>query len=418
MVYGVGIILFVIRSFAPIEFGVYTLLQTILLLIMAMGQSFALQPLVKFGAETDELSAPVTAAALLYLLFVIPVSLALFTLGGPIGFFFNSETAGGLMHLVGVMLLVSVPRNVASYILQSKLELKKLFFLDALYSIGSLLAIAFLVPTGRVTTAAGVVLINLAALIGSSLYGLLIVFGTYSIRPGLTGETFRKVWVYGKYSLGASVSYTLYAQSDNLIISAVMGPVSLAVYNAAKVFTRIYDLILQLINTLLVPVVSKAHARNAVAELKTLAEKSLFFFTLFTSGIALVSLLFGPWLMRLIYADKYLDGIPVLYILCCTGIFIPGIAVGAAFCHGMANVKPVFQLNLLTAVVGITLIGILTNLAGLNGAAIGMLATFALVFPVWIFTLVRRLGVPITPAGVFGRHADVTSFMIRRFRDV
>ncbi|HLF15250.1 MAG TPA: hypothetical protein VI932_10220, partial [Bacteroidota bacterium] len=50
-VYGVGIIVFVIRLFPPVEFGVYTLLQTIFLLTVGPGQTFALQPLVKFGAE-------------------------------------------------------------------------------------------------------------------------------------------------------------------------------------------------------------------------------------------------------------------------------------------------------------------------------------------------------------------------------
>jgi O-antigen/teichoic acid export membrane protein len=287
-----------------------------------------------------------------------------------------------------------------------------LFFLDAIYSLGSLGLIAFLVPTGRVTTAAGVMMINLATLTCSSAYGLALIFGKYAIRPGLTGGAVRKVWAYGKYSLGASVSYTLYVQSDNLIISAVMGPVSLAVYNAAKVFTRVYDLILQLINTLLVPVVSKAHSRNAVAEMKSIAEKSLFFFTVATAGVSALFLLLGPTMMRLIYGEKYLEGIPVLYILAVAGIFIPGIAVGASFCHGTANVKPVFQLNLATALVGITLVGTLTGVYGLTGAASAVLATFALIFPAWIFVLVRRLGVPLTPAGVFGRHADISAFLL------
>src|SRR3989337_1020070 len=112
-VYGVGIIIFVIRTFPPVEFGVYTLLQTIFLLVVAMGQSFALQPLVKFGAETDDVSGLVNASAFLYLLFVVPAALGLLVLRGQLGALFNSAAAGDLMDYIALMLAASFPRNVA-----------------------------------------------------------------------------------------------------------------------------------------------------------------------------------------------------------------------------------------------------------------------------------------------------------------
>jgi O-antigen/teichoic acid export membrane protein len=412
-VYGIGIIVFVIRTFPPVEFGVYTLLQTIFLLAMAMGQSFALQSLVKFGAETDRISGPVCASAILYTLFSIPAALALFASGSFLGVLFNSGTSGDLMYYVSLMLLVSVPRNIASYLLQSKLELKKLFFLDALYSLGSLLLIGSLYAAGLLHSAEGLMRINLLTLALSSVFGTVILLKTYAVRFQFSQADLRNAWSYGKYSLGATISFTLYSQSDNLIISAFLGPVQLAIYNAAKVFTRAYDLMIQLINTLLVPVVSRSHSRNDTGALKILAEKSLLFFTLAALTYAVLLLVLGPALMGAIYGDKYPDSVPILYVLASAGIFIPGIAVGAAFCNGVAKMKPVFYFNLLTAAVGIPLMAYLTSAFGIMGAAATSLTMFGLLCPTWIYVLVRHVGVPVSAGSVFGRYTDILGLLKR-----
>ncbi len=417
-VYGVGIIVFVIRTFPPVEFGVYTLLQTVLLLVIGTAQTFALQPLVKFGAESDDISGPATASMVLYVAFIVPVALLLLLSGDAFGVLFRSATAGELLWYVPAMLIVSIPRNLASFVLQSKLDLKTLFFLDAVYSLGSLALIAWLVTDGTVTTAEGVMQVNLATIALSSLFGAFLLRKTYQVRMAWSPAMLSRTWEYGRYSLGASVSYTLYSQSDNLVISAMLGPVALAVYNAAKVFARVYDLILQTITTLLVPVVSRAAGRGDADALKTLAEKSLLFFTLTAAAAGVAFALFGETMISTIYGDKYPGAVPVLHILAAAGLFIPAIAVSASYCHGLAKMKPVFYLNVSTAVAGIGLIALLTDLAGITGAAYAVLLTFGIITPVWLYVLVRVLGVPLTFAGVLGRYSDLTGFILKRFRDV
>ena len=330
-VYGVGIIVFVIRTFPPVEFGVYTLLQSVLLLAIGTAQTFALQPLVKFGAGGEDISVPATASMILYAAFIVPVALLLLLLGDAFGGLFRSGTAGELLWYVSAMLIASIPRNLASFVLQSKLDLKTLFFLDAVYSLGSLALIAWLVTDGSIATAEGVMQVNLLMITLSSLVGALLLWKSYGLRVAWSPAMLARTWEYGRFSLGASVSYTLYSQSDNLIISAMLGPVSLAVYNAAKVFARVYDLILQTITTLLVPAVSRASGRNDLAGLKTLAEKSLLFFTLAAAGSGILFVLFGEALISVVYHGKYPGAVPVLYSLAAAGVFIPGIAVAASF---------------------------------------------------------------------------------------
>ena len=319
------------------------------------------------------------------------------------------------MYYIALMLAASFPRNVASFLLQSKLALKTLFFLDAIYSLGSLALIVVLVPNGTVTSAGGVLLINLATLSLSSLYGLVIVFGRYAVRPALSAETVRRVWMYGKYSLGASVSYTLYIQADNLIISAVMGPVSLAVYSAAKVFTKGYELLLQLMTTLIVPVVARMDAANKEPEKLILAEKSFFVFTTFMAGVSAALLLAGPPLMALIYGDKYPGSAGVLYILALSGIFIPAISIGSSFCFALGRMKEVFLVNLSMASLGIILLVSGSVYYGMTGTAWAVVITYAAMAVAWTSMLRRRANVPVDAGGVLARHRDATNFVRRLF---
>ncbi len=409
-----GLVIFVIRTFPAVEFGVYTLLQTIFTLAVGMGGSFALHPLVKFGAETEDISGPVSASALLYALFLAPVILVILFFHASLGDFFNSETAGGLMFYVALMLAASFPRNVASFLLQSKLDLKPLFLLDAINSLGSLALIAVLVPGGAVATAEGILVINIATLTVSSAYGVWVMIEKYAMRPVLDAGAIRRLWVYGKYSLGASISYTFYLQSDNLIISALMGPVSLAVYNAAKVFTRAYDLIVQLIAILVLPTVSKLQSRNDAAGLITLAEKSFFMFTAFLFVIAASLFFAGPVLMNRLYEGRYDEAIPILKILSISGIFIAGYAVSSSYCFGLGRMKEVFYGTLTTSVAGVLLIFIFSYSAGLIGAASAVVANALIMAVAWVVIFVKRTGVSVTLRGVISRSGDAVDFVRRK----
>lgn len=411
--YGVGIILFVIRVFSPVEFGVYTLLQTIFLLAVSAGQSFALQPLVRFAAGAVGLSGPVTASTILYAAFLAPVVIVLSAFGGPLGSLFNSQEAGGLMHYVSLMLLVSIPRNVASYLLQARLELRQLFALDAIYSLGSLALIAVLVTAGKLHTAAGLMQVNLLMLLLSSLYGVVILAGKYSLRFAPSAGWLKQVWDYGRYSLGASASYTLFSQADNLLIAAMLGPVPLAVYNAAKVFTRVFELALQLMTMLLVPTVAKLDAGDRAGDRLALAEKSFLFFTAGLVAVSVALLVAGPFLIDLLYGEKYRISKDVLYILAFSGIFIPGISIGSSYCFGLGMVREVFRVNLAGSILGILLLTLGTAALGVMGTALAAVASYGAMSVLWVTTLRGAAGVPVTVRGVLSRHTDIVNFVRR-----
>jgi O-antigen/teichoic acid export membrane protein len=416
-VYGVSLIFFVIRVFPPVEFGIYTLLQTIFLLAVSTGQSFALLPLVKFAAGHDDLSGPVTASSFLYAAFLAPIVLVLSVFGGPIGSLFNSHAAGGLMQYVSLMLVVSFPRNVASYLLQARLELRKLFYLDAINSLGSLVLIALLVTAGKIRTAAGLMQVNILMLLLSSIYGIILLAGKYSLRIVPSAEQMHRAWEYGRYSLGASVSYTLFSQSDNLLISALTGPVELAVYNAAKVFTRAFDMALQLMSMLLVPIVAKIESEGRMHDKVALAEKSLLFFTLGSAALTVIVLVVGTLLIELLYANKYPGSNDVLYVLVLSGIFIPAISIGSSFCLGLGMMKEVFRVNLAGSAVGILLLALGTAFLGIKGTALAAVASYVVMSVLWVATLRTVAGVPVNIRGILSRRTDIFNFLRRVVRD-
>ena len=51
VIYGVAYVVLVIRVLSPSEFGNFTLIQELFLLISGLATAFALQPMLKFAAE-------------------------------------------------------------------------------------------------------------------------------------------------------------------------------------------------------------------------------------------------------------------------------------------------------------------------------------------------------------------------------
>ncbi len=410
-VYGLGIIVFVIRVFPPVEFGVFALLQTILVLVTTTGQSFALQPLVKFGAEADDPAGPLSASALLYALFILAVTVVLLPAAGILGVLFQSGEAGALMYYVPLTLAATFPRNVASFLLQSKLRLKTLFFLDALQYLGSMALVAFLVPAGVVVTAEDLMRVNLVAALLSTVYGLTFVVPVVRLTSFPGRRFLRQVWDYGKYSFASSLSYTLYANSDNLIIASVLGPVSLAIYSAAKAFVRLFEMGMQVIALLLVPTVSRMQARSDAGALVVLAEKSLFTFSTLMIAAAGGVYFFGPPLMDLVYGGRYPESGSLLRVLAFSGLFIAGIAVSSSFCFGLGKMREVFYINFSMSAFGIALTWLLTAGFGLSGSAWAVVLSYAAMMVVWLSALVAITPVRPSFRGVLLRYRDPINYL-------
>lgn len=247
VVYGLGYVWLVIRVLPEEEFGNFVLVQEIFLVISGLATAFALQPLLKFSAEDDaDLSGIVSAALWLNAGFIAAASIVVVTLSAPAGAVLNSPSLPPLLWYVPAMLAASFARNFTMTLLQAKFRIREVFWMDAVHFLGAPFLVWVVSRLHAFDTALDLIVINLASLSGSSLTGLWFArrMARVTLRP--PRQAVRRVWDYGKYTLGGIVSSQFSMRADSFILSAFTGPIQVAVYNSAKVFVRLYEMAAQI----------------------------------------------------------------------------------------------------------------------------------------------------------------------------
>jgi O-antigen/teichoic acid export membrane protein len=152
--------------------------------------------------------------------------------------------------------------------LQTRFAISKIFWVDALHFLCTPVMVWIYSRMHLFDSAEDLVYINIISLSASSLLGLLLTWTFFRWNNRPTAEDFRRTWAYGKYTLGGNVSYLIYSRADTFILSAFTGPAQVALYSAAKVFTRIFDMVTQIIQFLL-PGVSLLASRKQWSDLKS-----------------------------------------------------------------------------------------------------------------------------------------------------
>ena len=274
VVYGIGYVYLVIRVLPEEEFGNFVLFQEIFLILSSLAAALALQPLLKFAAEdTQDTGGIITISILLNFLFVILTSGVLVLLRHPLSAMMNAPALSPLLLQLPALMAASFIRNVALVLLQSRFLISRLFWVDAVHFLGAPVLIWIYSKMHLFNSAMDLVFISILSLSASSLLALVLTWPLFrwNLRPA--AADYRRVWDYGRYSLGGIVSYLVYSKADTFILSAFTGPAQVAVYSSAKIFTRIFDMATQIIQMFLLPGASLLASRGDHSNLKTVVEK-------------------------------------------------------------------------------------------------------------------------------------------------
>ncbi|MBP1658146.1 MAG: hypothetical protein H6Q31_2747 [Bacteroidetes bacterium] len=413
--YGLAYVYLVIRVLPEEEFGNFVLLQEIFLIISGLATALALQPMLKFASEAGKDSSPIVIVGiLLNLAFVILSSVAVVVTRNVLGDVLHAPTLAPLLLYVPAMLGASFIRNIALVLLQTRFGISRIFWVDALHFLGTPVLVWVYSRMHLFDSAKDLILINIISLSASSLLGLILTWSMVKWKARPTAGDFRRTWEYGSYSLGGNVSYLVYSKADTFILSAFTGPVQVAVYSSAKVFTRIFDMVTQVIQMFLLPGVSLLASRGERKNLKAVVEKSLLF-----SGVGMlfvmIPMLFlaGP-LVSILYDGRYPDAVLILQIFMLMSLAVPVLAIGSNVLMGLGEARASFILGIQMLVISVVAYLVTIPWFGAVGAAVGVVvASYVMA---WIALERVRHYVPFTIPEVLARWGDIRVFARSQFR--
>lgn len=411
-IYGIGFILLVIRVLPENEYGAFVVVQSIYMIVSALGSSLALQPLTKFGAETKENGEYIVAALSILTAFFASVSALLFLGGGTLISMLLPSDGGMVVSLLGyvpLLLFSGLFRNFAVALLQTSYAVARIFWIDAVYFLGTLGLIAWAGLAGRFSTASELLLLITLGQLLSTILAAALSWRALSVRKAFSAAAFRQMWHFGKYSFGGSSVYTLFSQMDIFFISSYVGVAGVAVYSAAKIFTRIFDMVSQVAQMFLIPYASKAYRDGALESMRITAEKAICFSTILLLPVFLVMIFLPGPVMHLLYNGKYDHGTLVVQIFGVLALVIPWNVVLANYIVGIGKAKETFYYALVFLLAGAVSLYALTGRFGVAGAAAAYVGSFGF-FTLLLFLFIQRF-FTLTGGNVLVRTRDFWVFV-------
>ncbi len=411
--YGIGYVYLVIRVLPEEEFGNFVLLQEIFLILSGLATAFALQPLLKYAAEnTGDTGGIITISVLLNLVFVALSTVCIVLVRGSLASVFNAPSFAPLLLQLPALMAASFIRNFALILLQSRFLISRVFWVDALHFLGAPVLVWVYSRMHLFDSAMDLVVINIISLSASSALGLILTSSLLRTVRRPTAAEVRKVWEYGVYSVGGVVSYLVYTKADTFVLSAFTGPVQVAVYNSAKVFTRVFDMMSQIVQIFVFPATSRLWARGESGEVKAVVEKATNFLTLGMIPVFLLFVIFAPFLVTVIYEGKYNEAIPLLQIFAVLALVLPIAEVARNTLMGLGQVRKAFTISMQALLLSLAFYFALIPFWGAMGAAVAfVLGGVSLAWLAWR-AMIRD--VPIRYSEVIARTNDVWRYLRRQ----
>jgi O-antigen/teichoic acid export membrane protein len=408
LLYGIAFMLLVIRGIPASEFGNYALIQAAYLIAVGLATTFSYTPMLRFIFEPGSRDRVKSGALGLHVLFAAGYLCLFLPAARPLGGLFHSDSFAALAPWVPALLAASVARVFSSELCRADLRVPALFTVNATFFGVTLAGLLVFRLLGRLDAAGDVLRVNLLGELAGSCAGLALVRRDLLRGWSFSRSEMARMLGVGKYSVGVSLTTLAYTRLDVFLISGFLGPVQVAVYGSAQVFTRVYDLYRQVANTLFSPVVSRLGAQGRHDEVRVVFEKGVVF-SLFLLLVPLVLFLAGaPLLFRLFYGDRYPEGVGLLQTFAAFAPVLPWQVLSGFTLMLVGSPRRAFLARLVGVTVGIAASVILIPALGPRGAILATLSAF-LVQATWVTYEVRKL-VGFTARGLLGRPRDAWTF--------
>ncbi len=414
-----------ISSLPVEEYGIFTIIyQSVFLVIVNFGSSFALQPMMKFSAETNDYRSIMTAGLLMNAAFLM------IAIGGAIAcepllvswFSANLNDAASLSELILLLPLMAVSffaRNYILYILQAKYDLFKLVVIDTIYFLAAIGLMHYMIAEQSLKNAADLFTINIYAYALSSIAAFFITwkYWRFCFR-GLASQV-KRMYDFGKFSLMSAFANNIYEQSDNYMIISLLSPRELGIYAVAKTFLRVFLLFSQIAQSLLVPVLSRQFARNAKDIILTICEKAVCFSVVLLLPVSAVFILFAGTIIRIMTPNPdFSEAAVIIQWSALLSLFVPWNSVFGCVYVAANQMKTAFYINAATIFLNLFFSWILISLMGVQGAILSVIIIniVAVFLNKWI--LKRNQLLDITLYRVLCRVSDIKHFIMSRGRGI
>jgi O-antigen/teichoic acid export membrane protein len=293
------------RFLSEADMGNWIFFQFSFLLLDTFRTGLLQTALIKFYAGADAVRQRCVAGSGWYIgLLVTALFVVLNVVALPFMGYVHDVGVLVLLYWFGLSLVITLPFNVAIWILQAEQRFDRILYLRLLNQ-GSFIILVFSLYLLKEVNLTRVI----QAFLGSSLLSSVVVVATGWARLSAvrhrTPEVVRELFHFGKFSFGTFLCSNLLRSSDTFIIKFMLGPAALAVYNLPQRLLEIIEIPLRSGLGTAMPSMSAAVNRKRDDEVVELLKKYTGFLTLLFIPIVVGVLVFADVIVGLVGGGKY-----------------------------------------------------------------------------------------------------------------
>jgi O-antigen/teichoic acid export membrane protein len=173
-------------------------------------------------------------------------------------------------------------------------------------------------------------------------------------------------------------------------------PLSVAVYNIARLFTNFSTVINDSMNTIVFPETAKIDLSSGATSknrIRQIYEKSSGILFLLAIPVTLALFLFPEFILRVIYAGKYQEAASLVRVFAFWGLMHPFYRIAASIFNGIGKPEMNARLTWFGAGINIIVNLGLIPLLGALGAAITALVTTAIILVIYLILLRKQFAI-------------------------
>lgn len=379
------------------DFGIWTLFMSVTTILEAIRSGLIQNALIKYLSSSQKAEHPDIIAASTFISgMVTAVSILLVVLFAPyLSRLWSSPQLVYLLYSYVVVFILSGILTQFNAVEQANLKFSGIFVNNLV----------------RQSTFFGFVLISylvnfkieLVYLVWVQAFSLVLsVAVAYSyIRHNFSFSlSMGKPWLgrlfgYGKYAFGTSVSSLLSGTVDQMMLGALLSPAASGAFNIAVRITNLIDIPGNAIAVVVFPQSSKRMEEEGTGAIKYLYEKSVGTTLALVLPGVLFLYFFSDYVIHFIAGEKYVDSIPLLQVTLLYCLLIPYGRQFGTILDSIGKTKITFLVVVGTTIVNLGLNFIFIKRMGVMGAAYATLVSNIVGFIVAQIILKKEIGVSL-----------------------
>ncbi|HEY0054083.1 MAG TPA: flippase [Pedobacter sp.] len=393
----IGSFLLMARLFSKEDFGAWGIYMQAVVVFELIRNGLIQSALIKFlsGSDKDEhskiFSASFTISSVITLLCIILNLLF-------IGFFtrtLNAPQLEPVFYLFNVVFILSGILTQLCCVEQANLQYKGVFLVNFIRQFALFSYPCYCYFFNKEIVLTDLVYVQIVSMSLAVVCSWLVVKKYFYFTYIFSWEWIKKVFNYGKFAFGTSLSSQLSGTIDQWMLAGMLSPAASASFNTAVRITNLINVPTDAVATIVFPQSAKRMHTEGRDAIKYLYEKSVgTILAILVPGVLIVYLL-DEWLVTFIAGGKYVDSVPILNITLLYCLLIPYGRQFGTILDSIGKTNMTFSIVLITASTNLILNFLFIKSYGAVGAAYATLISNVIGFAIAQYILRKELNVSV-----------------------